>query len=279
MSSTSRIASRRAAPAAVAALITVAGCGNGTGEGAGENAGSAAPGAGSGAASSGRVTGTITVMAAASLKESFTSLARTFEQQHPGTKVVLSFGPSSGLAGQITQGAPADVFASASRKNMDQVTQAGDAASPTTFARNQLTIVTPASNPAKVRGLSDLTKPSVKTAVCQAQVPCGVVAATVFRNAGVTVKPVTQEVDVKAVLSKVTLGEVDAGLVYVTDAKAAGTKVAQVAIPADDNASTDYPIAPLTGSKNPATAKAFVDLVLSQTGRQVLTGAGFAAPS
>lgn len=262
--------------AASVALLTVAGCGGSNDAG---STGSAPAASDGGASSTGQVSGTITVMAAASLKESFTELARTFEQQHPGTKVVLSFGPSSGLASQITQGAPADVFASASRKNMDQVVRAGDASAPKTFAQNRMTIVTPAGNPAKVRGLNDLTKSSVKTAVCQAQVPCGVVAAKVFDNAGLAVKPVTQEVDVKAVLSKVTLGEVDAGLVYVTDAKAAGGKVAQVAIPEADNASTDYPIASLAGSENPAAAKAFVDLVLSPAGRQVLAGAGFAAPS
>ncbi len=154
---------------------------------------------------------TIRVFAAASLTETFTELGKQFEKDHPGTKVQFSFGPSSGLAEQIGSDAPADVFASASPSNMDTVVQAGDAKDPKDFAANSMEIATPPGNPAKIGSLDDLAKPGVKVAVCQAQVPCGKVAAEVFSKAGLEVKPVTEEVDVKSVLTKVTLKEVDAG--------------------------------------------------------------------
>jgi molybdate transport system substrate-binding protein len=224
------------------------------------------------------VSGTVNVFAAASLREAFTALGRQFEAAHPGTKVVFNFGPSSGLATQITAGAPADVFASASAKNMDQVVKTGDAASPTAFASNVMEVVVPPENPAAITALSDLARPGVKVALCQPAVPCGVTAAKVFTNARLTVTPVTEEVDVKAVLTKVSLGEVDAGVVYVTDVLAAGDGVKGVEIPADVNAATSYPIATLTKSANAATAVAFVDYVLSPAGGSVLTAAGFQQP-
>jgi len=224
------------------------------------------------------VSGTVNVFAAASLREAFTALGKQFEAAHPGTKVVLNFGPSSGLATQITAGAPADVFASASVKNMDQVVTTGDAASPTAFASNVMEIVVPTRNPAAITALSDLARPGVKVALCQPAVPCGVTAAKVFTNARLTVTPVTQEVDVKAVLTKVSLGEVDAGVVYVTDVRAAGAKVRGIVIPADVNASTRYPIATLTKAPNKATAEAFTAFVLSADGASILTADGFAKP-
>jgi molybdate transport system substrate-binding protein len=224
------------------------------------------------------VSGTINVFAAASLKEAFTTLGRQFEAAHPGTNVVFSFGPSSGLATQITSGAPADVFASASTKNMAQVVRAGAATSPTDFAGNVMEIAVPPKNPANITQLSDLARPAVKVALCQKAVPCGVTAAKVFTNARLTVTPVTQEVDVKAVLTKVALGEVDAGVVYVTDVRAAGAKVGGIVIPAEVNASTKYPIATLTTAPNKATARAFTDYVLSPGGASVLTSDGFAKP-
>jgi molybdate transport system substrate-binding protein len=218
------------------------------------------------------------VFAAASLTESFTELGKQFETANPGTKVTFSFAASSALAEQINSGAPADVFASASQKNMDQVVSAGNASDPKVFAKNVMEIATPPSNPGKVTSVNDLAKSSVKTALCQPQVPCGSVAQQVFTNAKITVKPVTLEPDVKSVLSKVQLGEVDAGMVYVTDVKAAGDKVKGVEIPADVNASTNYPIASVTKSANAAVAKAFVDFVLSSSGESVLSAAGFQAP-
>jgi len=224
------------------------------------------------------VSGTVNVFAAASLREAFTALGKQFEAAHPGTKVVFNFGPSSGLATQITAGAPADVFASASAKNMDQVVKTGDAASPTDFASNVMEIAVPPKNPAAITALSDLAGPGVKVALCQPAVPCGVTAAKVFTNARLTVTPVTQEVDVKAVLTKVSLGEVDAGVVYVTDVRAAGAKVRGIVIPADVNASTRYPIATLTKAPNKATAEAFTAFVLSADGASILTADGFAKP-
>ncbi|MGV8979531.1 MAG: molybdate ABC transporter substrate-binding protein [Cellulomonas sp.] len=223
-------------------------------------------------------TGAITVFAAASLTGSFTTLGKQFEAANPGTTVTFSFGGSSSLATQITEGAPADVFASASVKNMDAVVAAAAAGAPATFAKNAMEIAVPPSNPAHIAGLSDLAKAGVKVALCQPEVPCGAVAAKVLTAAGVTLTPVTLEADVKATLTKVQLGEVDAGIVYVTDVLAAGDKVTGVKIPADVNASTSYPIATLTASKNPALAKAFADYVLSADGASVLTATGFQKP-
>lgn len=221
---------------------------------------------------------TIRVFAAASLTESFTELGTLFEAAHPGTTVELNFGPSSGLAEQIGSGAPADVFASASPSNMDTVVRAGDATDPQDFATNSMAIAVPADNPAGIASLDDLTKTDVKVAVCQAQVPCGKVAAEVFTHARITVQPATEEVDVKSVLTKVTLGEVDAGVVYVTDVLASGDKVEGIEIPDDVNATTKYPIATLTGSEQARTADQFVELVLSADGAGVLEDAGFQQP-
>ena len=234
--------------------------------------------AGATTAASPTITGTINVFAASSLQEAFTTLGQQFETAHPGVKVVFNFAASSDLATQITQGAPADVFASASAKNMTQVTTAGYAGAPTMFAKNVMEIAIPPANPGKVSVLADLAKAGVKLAVCQSQVPCGATAATVFKNAGLTVKPVTLEPDVKSVLGKVELGEVDAGVVYVTDVRAAGSKVTGIKIPDAVNASTSYPIAALTKSGNSATAHAFVAFVLSAAGSTVLTTDGFAKP-
>jgi len=230
------------------------------------------------AASSPAATGTITVFAASSLKETFTTLGKQFQAAHPGDTVKFSFGASSTLATQITDGAPADVFASAAPKNMTTVVSAGDASNPQDFAKNTAEIAVPPSNPANVTSVNDLAKSSVKTALCQPKVPCGVVAAGVFKNAGITVKPVTLQPDVKSVLTQVELGNVDAGVVYVTDVKAAGSKVKGVTIPANVNASTLYPIAAITSSKEMSIAQAFVAYVLSPTGQSVLAAAGFEKP-
>ncbi len=260
----------------VAALLLTA-CGSST-----ESPGALAPSTpgtpGSSSARSESLAGTVNVFAAASLKETFTKLGTQFEADHPGTRVVFSFGPSSGLATQITSGAPADVFASASATNMDQVVKAGGASGPATFARNVMEIAVPAANPAGITSLGDLARTGVKVALCQPAVPCGTVAAKVFTNARITVTPVSQEVDVKGVLTKVSLGEVDGGVVYVTDVKTAGDKVRGIGIPADLNASTSYPIAALTRAGNAAGAKAFTDYVLSSAGASVMAEGGFARP-
>jgi molybdate transport system substrate-binding protein len=222
--------------------------------------------------------GTITVFAAASLMGTFTQLGKQFEAAHKGDTVKFSFGPSDGLATEITSGAPADVFASASTKTMDTVVTAGDAASPQNFAKNVMEVAVPPNNPANVTSVTDLAKSSVKVALCQPTVPCGVVAAEVFKNAGITVKPVTLQADVKSVLTQVELGNVDAGMVYVTDVMAAGSKAKGVTIAASDNASTLYPIATISSSKHKSEAQAFMNYVLSPAGQQVLTAAGFQQP-
>ena len=241
-------------------------------------ASASSPAAAASASSPASLSGSITVFAASSLKEAFTTIGKQFEAAHPGVTVTFSFGASSTLATQINNGAPADVFASASPKNMQQVVTAGGASNPVNFAKNVMEVAVPPSNPAQVTSVNDLAKSSVKTALCQPQVPCGETAAKVFKNAKITVKPVTLQPDVKSVLTQVELGNVDAGVVYVTDVQAAGSKVKGVTIPADVNASTLYPIAVLTHSKEPSIAQAFVAYVLSPTGEQVLKAAGFAQP-
>lgn len=221
---------------------------------------------------------TLHVLAAASLTQTFTALAEDFEHQHPGVRVDLQFGPSSGLAAQIDQGSPADAFASASPTDMDRLAAKHDAESPKNFARNSLEIAVPPDDPGQVEALEDLAKPGLKVALCQAQVPCGVAAHQVLDRDGVEVKPATEEVDVKAVLTKVTSGEVDAGMVYVTDVRSAGDKVKGITIPPNRNASSTYPIAVLTHAQHPQLAREWVDEVLSSTGQARLAAAGFAKP-
>jgi molybdate transport system substrate-binding protein len=221
---------------------------------------------------------TITVYAAASLTSTFTELAHGFEATHAGTTVKLSFGASSGLAQQVLAGAPADVFASASPKNMKQVTDGGEAKSPETFARNVAEIAVAPASAGRVRALADLAKPGVQVALCQPQVPCGAVAQEVLANARLKVRPVTQGLDVKSTLGYVTSGQVDAAVVYVTDVLAAGSKVTGVPIASAVNAGTSYEIAPLTRSGSPRLAEAFVAYVLSPAGQSVLRKAGFEPP-
>lgn len=263
----------RRAGLAIAALVL-----SGMAAACSSSPGTPASGSSSGPGQTPAVTGTVTVFAASSLKETFTSIAKRFEAAHPGTTVVLSFAASSALATQITSGAPADVFASASAKDMATLTSAGAATAPTTFATNSLTVVVPSANPAQIAGLADLARAGVKVAQCQPAVPCGVLAAKVLATAGLTVTPATLEPDVKSVLTKVRLGEVDAGLVYVTDAVAAAGSVTAVPMPAGVNATTAYPIAALSHAANPAGARAFVDAVVSAEGLAVLKAAGFGAP-
>jgi molybdate transport system substrate-binding protein len=254
-----------AAAAAAVVAVSLSACGS-------SSSGTATSGASS------SVSGSITVFAAASLKESFTTLGKQFEAANPGTTITFSFGPSSGLATQITEKAPADVFASASQKTMDTVVQAGLAPTSTVFAINTMAIATPTSPTTPVSSLADLANPAVKVAVCAADVPCGTAADKLFENNKLTVNPVTREVDVKAVLSKVQLGEVDAGIVYVTDVKAAGDALVGIDIPLEQNVTTSYPITALSGSANAATAQAFVAYVLSSDAQKVLLEAGFTAP-
>jgi molybdate transport system substrate-binding protein len=219
---------------------------------------------------------TITVDAASSLTEAFTTLKANFEKAHPGTTVNVTYGASSDLETQIVQGAPVDVFASASEKNMTAL--GSQAVSPTDFVKNTLEIAVPPSNPGHIASVADLAKSEVKVAVCDPAVPCGVVAAAVFQNAKITVHPKASLADVKSTLAAVESGEVDAGLVYVTDVRAAAGKVKGIVIPTDANASTTYPIAVLKDAKNATLAAAWVAYVLSPAGRAVLAGDGFVLP-
>lgn len=259
----------RVAVLAVACAVLVTGCGSASASNQAEPAG---------LGQDDDLGGTVTVLAAASLTESFSDLATDFEKRHPGVTVRTSFGASSTLAQQILKGAPADVFASASTVNMKQVADAGRAPDPSVFARNVMEVAVPASNPAQIHSLSDLADPSVTLAICQPQVPCGHLAEQVFARAGLSVTPSTLEADVKATLTKVRLGEVDAGLVYATDVRSAPDAVRGIAIDPANNASTSYPIAALTDADNPRAAEAFVDFVRSGHGRDVLRSYGFEGP-
>ncbi|MGC5011434.1 molybdate ABC transporter substrate-binding protein [Streptosporangium sp. DT93] len=221
---------------------------------------------------------TLTVFAAASLTGTFTELGKAFETAHPGTTVRFNFGSSATLAQQIVEGAPADIFAAASPAAMKTVTDASLAGAPITFVRNSLQIAVPADNRAKVDDLADLADPKIKVALCAEQVPCGAAAAKALDAAGLKVTPVTLEQDVKATLTKVELGEVDAALVYRTDVLASGGKVQGIDFPESGKATNDYPIASLSRAPAPEAAERFVDLVLSQQGKDVLTKAGFQTP-
>nr|WP_283139895.1 molybdate ABC transporter substrate-binding protein [Rhizohabitans arisaemae] len=216
----------------------------------------------------------LVVFAAASLTESFTEIGKLFEKEHAGTTVRFNFAASSALAQQIVQGAPADVFAAASPATMGQVPNV----SPEVFVKNSLIIAVPKGNPAKITSLKDLTDPSVKVALCAEQVPCGAAAVKALKAAGITVKPVTLEQDVKATLTKVELGEVDAALVYRTDVKSAAGKVDGIEFPESAQAINDYPIAVLPKAPQPELAKQFVALVRSEQGRSILTRVGFDLP-
>jgi len=233
----------------------------------------------SGGSSSAGVSGSVTVLAAASLTESFNQIGKDFEAANPGIKVTFSYGGSSGLAQQITSGAPADVFAAASPATMKTVTDAGDATgTPATFVKNQLVIAVPKGNPKGISALAALAKPDLKVALCAKEVPCGAAAVKALAAANVKVTPVTLEQDVKAALAKVKLGEVDAALVYRTDAKAAAADVDGVEFPESAQAINDYPIVALKGAPNPAGAAAFVAYVQSAPALKVLTDAGFQQP-
>jgi len=225
------------------------------------------------------ITGNVTVFAAASLNESFTRIGKDFEAANPGTTVTFNFAGSSTLATQINQGAPADLFAAASPATMKTVTDAGNGeGTARTFVKNQLVIAVPEGNPKGITGLADLTRPGVKVALCAEQVPCGAAAKQALDTAGVRLTPVTLEQDVKAALSKAKLGEVDAALVYRTDARAAASDVDGIEFPESAAAVNDYPIVVLKSAPNKAAAQAFLSYVLADRGRAVLTEAGFQAP-
>jgi molybdate transport system substrate-binding protein len=259
------VRARRRTTALLAALLaagSLAGCGeSGSADGSG-------PG-----------TGTLTVLAAASLTETFTALADDFEADHPGVSVRLAFDSSATLAEQVVQGAPADVLATADEASMQTVADAGGtAAKPRLFATNHLQLVVPRDNPAAIEQLSDLDKKRADFVVCVRTAPCGKLARAVLAGSGIGAQPASEEVDVKAVLSKVSMDEADAGLVYATDAVAAADKVEAIDLPRGGDNLTSYPVAALEESGKPTLAQQFVELVLSARGRQVLADAGFDRP-
>lgn len=236
-------------------------------------AGCAAPGGNGGAGK------TLTVFAAASLKAPFTALAEQFEARNPGTTVTLSFAGSSDLATQISQGAPADVFASADTRNMAKLSDASlIEGTPRDFTTNVLTIAVPPANPASVGSFADLAKPGVKVVMCAAQVPCGAAAKTVEKETGITLTPVSEESSVTDVLGKVISGEADAGLVYVTDVRTAGDKVKEVPFAEAAKAVNTYPIAAVRTARDKDLAAAFIAAVTGPEGQKLLSAAGFGTP-
>lgn len=224
-------------------------------------------------------TAAITVFAAASLKPVFTELDRQLEAGDPGITVTFSFAGSSDLVAQLTQGAPADVFAAADQVNMTTAVDAGlVSGDPVDFATNTLTIVTPPGNPKRIASFADLATPGTSVVVCAPQVPCGSATQRIEQATGTELSPVSEESAVTDVLGKITSGQADAGLVYVTDAKSAGDQVTTVAFGESGGAANTYSIALLKDSTNAAAAQAFIDLVTGPDGQTVLAAAGFASP-
>jgi molybdate transport system substrate-binding protein len=249
----------RLAAALAAVALMLAGCG-GDGE----------PSGGTSASS-----GELKVFAAASLTAAFGELGEQFTATG-GSRVTFNFAGSQALATQIRQGAPADVFASADATSMDKV---GDlVATPRSFAGNLLQIVVEKGNPEGVKGLDDLARGDLKVVLAAEEVPAGGYAKQVLERAGLRVRPVSREDNVKAVVTKVALGEADAGIVYVTDVTAGGDKVEGVDVPAEQNVAATYPIATVNASRSQQRAQAFVDLVRSAGGQRVLQRFGFLPP-
>lgn len=236
-------------------------------------------GSGVSTAAPARPQGIIVVSAAASLTDVLPVIAAGFEKRYPGTSVRFNFGGSPQLVEQVNAGAPVDVLATASESSMAKAVAASSVSRPLLFAKNSMAIAMPPGNRARVTSLRSLQDPAVKTAACAPAVPCGVAAAALFTLNRVTVKPVTLELDVRSVLGKVMADEVDAGIVYVTDVRAAGRKVSSIAIPASQNVTTTYPIAIVTSAPNPVGAAAFVSYVRYTTSAQgILRAYGFAKP-
>jgi len=220
----------------------------------------------------------LTVFAAASLTESFTDLQTALRASDPRLSVTYSFGGSGALATQIQQGAPADVIATADTASMNKLTDAGLVEAPTTFSRNKLEILVAPGNPKGINGLSDLSRRDIKLVVEDETVPAGKYSSQALQTAGVTVSPVSKEADVKSAVAKVTTGEADATIVYVTDVNAAGSKGQGIEIPDAQNVIAEYPIAIVKATRNHAGAAAFVDAVVAASGQDALHKRGFLPP-
>jgi molybdate transport system substrate-binding protein len=220
----------------------------------------------------------LTVLAAASLTDAFTELADAFEAEEDGAAVRLSFGASSSLREQILAGAPADVFASADLEAMDPLVAAGLANDPTPFAANQLVIVVPTGNPGDVDGLADFARADLLLGLCAPEVPCGRLARAALAAADVVPDLDTNATDVRALLTQVASGDLDAGIVYRTDVASADGDVEAVEVPAAQNVTATYPIAVLAEAGEPDLAAAFVAFVGSDAGQAILARQGFLAP-
>jgi molybdate transport system substrate-binding protein len=225
------------------------------------------------------VSGEVVVFAASSLTEAFTEIGAAFTAAHPGTDVTFNFAGSGDLVTQVEQGAPADVLASADEANMTKLIDAGDASGePVVIAGNTFQIIVEPGNPKGITGVADLADPGLLVVLCADTVPCGKGAATILANAAVTVTPKSLEDKVKGVVTKVTAGEADAGIVFVTDVRAAGAKAAGVDIPADVNVISKYPIVVTKDAPNAAAAREFVAFVAGAEGQRILASYGFLAP-
>lgn len=254
--------------AAAAMILTACGTGAGSGDRSTESGGAASS-----------AEGTLTVYAAASLTKSFDRLAEEFEAEHPGVDVMVDYGGSSGLVQRLQEGAQADVFASADERTMRRLIDSGSpTGEPVTFASNTLTLVVPAGNPADISGVEDLRQDGVKFVRCAPDVPCGAAADELEKANGIDVNPVSSELSVTDVLGKVTSGQADAGLVYVTDAKAAGDRVETIEVPHAQEIVNYYPVVTFPDSSNSTSATEFVDWLTSERGQKILRDEGFGSP-
>jgi molybdate transport system substrate-binding protein len=236
-------------------------------------------GTAAGGSGTGEPTRELTVLAAASLTEAFDQIGAGFSQSHPGVTVTFSFGPSDGLATQIREGAPADVFASASPSWMDAVAKDPGVTGRADFARNRLMVIVPSGNPADITSVQDLARPGVKLVLAAEGVPAGDYARQILQNAGIGASAlanvVSNEEDVKGVVTKVISGDADAGIVYVTDVTSqVRPRLEEVRIPDEINVTATYPIAIVDGTAEEKDAKAFVAYVLGP-GQNVLRSFGF----
>jgi len=223
--------------------------------------------------------GTVQVFAAASLAETFAEIESAFEAANPGLDVRVNLAGSSSLREQILAGAPADVFASANEPTMEDLARADELnCEPEIFALNTLEIAVPAGNPGRVSGIEDFANGDLLIGLCAPGVPCGDFARQVLSNAGVEPSIDTNEPDVRALMTKIEADELDVGLVYVTDVNTAGERVEGIKIADRDNVIADYPIAELAHAPNPRGAAAFVDFVVSDKGRAIMSAGGFIVP-